>query len=227
QLGLGLAVLAFATASHARIFVIINDGVTGLNGSNLTGCDSFQKNDSNDPACFIGNFRLSRFSPQLPDTDTINYQTDVMPLLGCSPCTVYFPSASTTQQSTDTFAFSDTNPAGPFARIVKFDGATSADRISARGITVRALKPGLTLTFTYSTQNGDLRTVPFPPSPATAAMSGSFRNSSGIARAAACGDGTTSTSVGTPCVKLQIKVNGTTVDGQGVSAIASTAVPCN
>src|SRR5262249_35189285 len=109
QLGLGLAVLAFATASHARIFVIINDGVTGLNGSNLTGCDSFQKNDSNDPACFIGNFRLSRFSPQLPDTDTINDQTDVMPLLGCSPCTVYFPSASTTQQSTDTFAFSDTN----------------------------------------------------------------------------------------------------------------------
>jgi len=227
QLGFVLAILALATTSHARIFVNISDGTNSLNGSNMTGCQVLD-----DPSCFVANFRLSR--PSLALADSTLDQNDSMPLLFCSPCIVYFPSGARTQQAGDTFEFKDSNQAGPFARVVKFDGATSADMIRLRGVQIRSLTANRTLVLTYATQNGDLRTVFSNPYPATAAMSGSFQTSLG-GRASACGalsgsSPPTSSDINTvsaPCVKLEIKVNGTTADGQGVSSVATIAVPCS
>lgn len=229
QLSLVLAVVASATASHANIFVKITDGTTTLDGTTLNqSCvplSSFPNGCSLSQAPgFVVNQATDATSPANAGLDV----TDTMVLLKCPthPCTVFFPSGALTPQPGDTFKFADTNPTGPFARVVMFDSATSADRVSLRGIAITSLTAGKTLTLTYGTQVGDLRAQNFTPYPATAAMSGTFRTALG-SRATACSDGSTSTSVGTPCVELLIKVNGTTVDGQGSSAVATTAVPCN
>src|SRR5262245_2826991 len=144
QLGLVLAILASATTSHARIFVKIQDSV----GNILDG-----SNPATPPT--VGNFNLSKDSRATTDggipNPTYDQPIDVidtMPLLGCAPgCTVYFPSGSTTQGPNDTLAFSHTNAAGPAARVQKVDGFNSADRISLRGLTIRAVRANLTLTF--------------------------------------------------------------------------------
>jgi hypothetical protein len=226
--GLVLGVLLCATAAHANIFLKINDGIGGsLDGSGCAGGTG---------PCSKYHFLLSipANATAADPTNTVDVSFSLVMTINCPsrPCTVYFPSGLLLSEgggaaSNDSFSFTDTNAGGPFARTTMFDSATSSDRVNLRGVLIQSLKPNLTLTITYGTQVGDFRTTFVTPYPATASMSGSFRDSSGIFAASSCGDANTLTGVSNPCVKLTIRVNGTTVSGQGASALATAAVPCN
>jgi hypothetical protein len=213
RLGLAVVVLASATPSDAGIFVTISDGT-----STVTGTASIPGK---------GNFTLYKASPA--PTGTLDV-TDTLTLLTCTarPCTVFFPSGQAIQQGSDTFKFQDVSSTA-LARVEKFDSQASADRVSLRGIKITSLAAGRTLTVTYGVQSGDLRTLTTGSYPATAALSGTFRTNggTGLTRATACTAGLTSTDVATPCAKLTVKINGTTLNNQGATAIATAAVPCN
>lgn len=209
-LGIALCLIASASPSDAKIFVRISDGTTTRDGAVLAS---------------FGSLVLSKTSLAPTSGDV----TDSMPILTCAarPCRVFFPSGATTQAAGDTFRIEDVSSAS-LARVEKFDSAASADRVSFKGAKITSLVAGRTLTITYGVQAGDLRTLSSTSSSytGTAALTGSFKTSSGL-RAAACNAGLTSTDVATSCVKLSVALNGTTVNGAGSTAVATVSVPCN
>jgi hypothetical protein len=210
-----LAVLAFATAAHAKIFVNISDGTNTLNAQ-LSTTVPFVK----------GGLRLSQASPAPTGLTDV---TVVVNVLTCAvrPCTVFFPSGAASQQAGDTFKIADVSSAS-LARVEKFDSGASADRVSFKGVKITSLVAGRILTITYGVQAGDLRALTSTSTSytGTAALTGSFKTSTGL-RATDCTAGLTSTEVADPCVKLSIALNGTTVNGAGATAVATVAVPCN
>ena len=207
SLGVALLVLASATASHANIFVKISDGATTVDASR-------------------GVLVLTKSSQAPTGTTDV---TDILNVLTCAvrPCTAFFPSGAATQQAGDTFKIQDVSSTA-LARVEKFDSVASADRVSFKGVKVTSLVAGRVLTITYGVQPGDLRALTATSSSytGTAALTGTFKTSTGL-RAAACNAGLTSTDVATSCVKLSVALNGTTVNGAGATAVATVAVPCN
>jgi hypothetical protein len=214
-----LAFLGTAAVSEANIFVTISDGPRTLTAStNL--------------------LRLSQTitTPSLTAPDT----TTTMFLLTCTaPCTAFFPSGKATQQNGDTFKIQDVSSTNR-ARIEVLDAATSSDRISFKGVKFTSVLPlgtstyaAKTLTVTYGTQSGNLRTLSSLQAQSyfvSAAFSGSFKNSTGLSRATACKAGTVSTDMDTAddvCARLSVVLNGTGVDGQGNTVSATVAVACN
>ena len=219
SVGCALILLATATVSDASIFVKITDGsVAGT----VDGLVTASK----------GNLRFAKASlAPLGTTDV----TDTLTLLSCTtrPCTVFFPERPghpADRPIPDTFKLSDVS-ATSLARIEKFDSGASADRISLKGLKIQSLVAGKILTVTYGIQANDLRVLTSTQATsyaATAALSGTFRASpTSTARALACKLGTTSTDVSDSCAKLTLAVNGTTVNGQGTTAIATVSVPCS
>ena len=207
-----LALLTTAPVADAAIFVRITDGTITVDGL-LTATR--------------GGLNLAKAS--LAPADTLD-ATDTLTVLTCAvrPCTVFFPSGAATAQAGDSFKLQDVSSTS-LGRVEKFDSGASADRVSLKGLKITSLVAGKVLTLTYGTQAGDLRALSSTQATsyaATAAMSGSFKTGAGL-RATACLAGTTSTEVGTPCARLTLAVNGTTVDGQGTTAISTVSVPCN
>ena len=226
SVGCALALLASATVSDASIFVKISDGTNTVDGLQLLPIGTLK-----------GGLRLAKASlaPVPPGTADL---TDTLTVLSCTtrPCTVFFPSGSSTQVTSpipDTFKLQDVSSTS-LARVEKFDSGASADRVSLKGLKITSLTTGKVLTITYGVQTGDLRALPAPVPPATstsytgtAALTGTFKTSSGTARATACNAGLTATDVGDSCVRLSLALNGTTVNGAGGTAVATVAVPCS
>jgi hypothetical protein len=222
-----LALLAAATVSDAvvnpRIYVKITDGTVAGTVDGLvtpTKLGLVLAKVSNAPA------------GTLDATDTLN-------VLTCQvrPCSVFFPSGTVgaTGLGTDTFRIQDVSSTS-LARVEKFDSGASADRVSFKGvkITSTAAGAGKVLTVTYGVESGALRALPAPVPPATStsytgtvALTGTFKNSTGTARATACNLGLTATDVADSCVRLSLALNGTIVNGAGGTAVATVAVPCN
>src|SRR5882724_2267650 len=210
SVGCGLALLATATVSDAvvnpRIYVKITDGtvagtVDGLVTS-TKGVGLVLAKVSNAPAGTLD-------------------ATDTLIVLSCTtrPCTVFFPSGSSTQVTSpipDTFKLTDVSSTS-LARVEKFDSGASADRVSLKGLKITSLTTGKVLTITYGVESGALRALPAPVLPATstsytgtAALTGTFKNSSGTGKATACNAGLTATDVADSCVRLSLALNGTT-----------------
>jgi hypothetical protein len=211
-LGVALLLVVSATAAYANIFVTISDGTITRSAS-------------------IGGLVLTKPSPK-PSSSTGDF-TDTLNILTCAarPCAVHFPSGSTaaTPPTGTTFTIHDVSAtATGLARVEKFDSAASADRVSFKGVKITSRVAGRTLTITYGVQSGDLRSLSSTSSSytGTAALTGSFKTAGGL-RALGCNTGATATDVGISCVKLSLKLNGTTVNGVGSTAVATVSVPCN
>jgi hypothetical protein len=220
SLGCALALLTTATVSDASIFVKISDGTVA---NDLDGRTLGTK----------GGLILAKLSPLPAGTLDV---TDTLTVLSCTtrPCTVHFPSgntAPTAALATDTFTLQDVS-ATSLARVEKFDSGASADRVSLKGLKITSRVAGKVLTLTYGIQAGDLRVLTSTQATsyaATAALSGSFKTSTGL-RATACKAGTVSTDMddaSDSCVRLSLAINGATVDGQGNTVSATVSVPCN
>jgi hypothetical protein len=221
-----LVLLGTATVSEAKMFVTISDGTTTLDARAAA-------------APFVrGNLELSKTSAApLPTAGNV---TDTLNIVRCTPpavrpCTVFFPSGAPTQQAGDTFKIQDVGATATLtARLEKLDSATSADRVSFKGVKITSIAAGRILTIIYGTETGDLRVLTSAQAAsyfASAAFSGSFKTNGGLGtRATACKLGTLATDMDQAieaCVRLSIALNGTTVDGQGSSVSTTVAVPCN
>src|SRR5687767_7713332 len=218
SVGCALALLATANVSDASIFVRISDGtVAGTVDGRVTASK--------------GGLRLAKLSPA--PTGTLDAPVDTLTLLSCAarPCKIFFPSGASSAQAGDIFRLEDVSSTS-LARLEKFDSGASSDRVSLKGLKLFSLVTAKTLTVTYGTQTGDLRTLTSAQATsyfATAAMSGSFKTSAGL-RATACKAGTVATDMDDAtdsCARLSLAVNGTTVDGQGNTVSATVSVPCN